>query len=116
MTLILFHDSYVYSYRMKDLIPIMIQFIESRQKPNGYVLLVAHNARTFDVPFLLEEFNRCSFDIPPNWLFLDTLTLARELTKLDGLSLSSALRLCVHTCIMQLLMASYYCQQVLSFL
>lgn len=37
--------------RMEELIPILLQYIRSRQKPGGYVLLVAHNARTFDVPF-----------------------------------------------------------------
>ncbi|XP_038878498.1 exonuclease DPD1, chloroplastic/mitochondrial isoform X2 [Benincasa hispida] len=69
--------------RMKELIPILLQFVESRQKqkPDGYVLLVAHNARTFDVPFLLKEFSRCSFDIPPNWRFFDSIPLARQLMK-----------------------------------
>lgn len=64
--------------RMKELIPILLQFVKSRQKPGGYVVLVAHNARTFDVPFLVNEFKRCSVEIPSNWLFLDTLPLARE--------------------------------------
>ncbi|XP_023515555.1 exonuclease DPD1, chloroplastic/mitochondrial [Cucurbita pepo subsp. pepo] len=67
--------------RMKELIPILLQFIKSRQKPDGYVLLVAHNARTFDVPFLLKEFSRCSVDIPLNWLFFDNILLARQLMK-----------------------------------
>lgn len=70
---------------MKDLIPILLRYVGSRQKPGGYVLLVAHNARNFDVPFLINEFNRCSVDIPPNWLFLDTLPLAREAMKSEGL-------------------------------
>lgn len=50
------------------------------------MVLVAHNARGFDVPFLIKEFSRCSFDIPPNWLFVDTLPLAREVMKSGGLS------------------------------
>ncbi|KGN66030.1 exonuclease DPD1, chloroplastic/mitochondrial [Cucumis sativus] len=69
--------------RMQELIPIILQFVKSRQKPGGYVLLVAHNARTFDVPFLLSEFSRYSVDIPLNWLFFDTMTLARQLMKLS---------------------------------
>ncbi|THG09585.1 hypothetical protein TEA_022255 [Camellia sinensis var. sinensis] len=31
--------------RMKDLIPILMQFVKSRQKPNGPVLWIGHNAR-----------------------------------------------------------------------
>lgn len=72
---------------MKDLIPILLQYVESRQKPGGYVLWVAHNARCFDVPFLLREFTRCGTEIPPNWLFVDTLPLAREVMKSNGQSL-----------------------------
>ncbi|GAV79450.1 RNase_T domain-containing protein [Cephalotus follicularis] len=70
--------------RMEDLIPILLQYVESRQKPEGFILWVAHNARTFDVPFLIKEFSRCSYEIPPNWLFVDTLSLARELIKSGG--------------------------------
>lgn len=72
---------------MEDLVPILLQYVRSREKPDGYTLLVAHNARTFDVPFLLKEFSRCSTEIPSNWLFLDTLPLARELMKSKGQSL-----------------------------
>ncbi|GAB2287290.1 hypothetical protein Dimus_021670 [Dionaea muscipula] len=67
--------------RMKELIPILIRYIRSRQKPQGYVVLIAHNGRTFDVPFLTREFRRCAYEIPPDWLFLDTLPLAREAMK-----------------------------------
>ncbi|CAN4108868.1 unnamed protein product [Withania somnifera] len=70
--------------RMGDLIPILLRYVGSRQKPGGYVVLVAHNARCFDVPFLIKEFSRCSFDIPSNWLFIDTLPLAREVMKSGG--------------------------------
>ncbi|KAK4802313.1 hypothetical protein SAY86_000516 [Trapa natans] len=70
--------------RMQDLIPILLKYVESRQKPGGIVLLIAHNARTFDVPFLVSEFNRCNFEIPPHWRFMDTLTLAREVMKSKG--------------------------------
>ncbi|KAJ6305976.1 hypothetical protein OIU78_021328 [Salix suchowensis] len=75
--------------RMEELIPILLQYVKSRQKPGGYVMFVAHNARNFDVPFLVNEFSRCHFEIPPNWLFVDTLPLARELLKMEGLKQTS---------------------------
>jgi DNA polymerase III epsilon subunit-like protein len=83
---------------MEDLVPILLQYVRSREKPNGYTLLVAHNARTFDVPFLLKEFSRCSTEIPSNWLFVDTLPLARELMKSKGQSLPP-LSICECVCV-----------------
>ncbi|KAK6911626.1 Exonuclease, RNase T/DNA polymerase III [Dillenia turbinata] len=70
--------------RMEDLIPILLAYVRSRQKPGGNVVFVAHNGRTFDVPFLINEFSRCSIEIPSDWLFVDTLALARELRKSEG--------------------------------
>ncbi|KAJ8772039.1 hypothetical protein K2173_027216 [Erythroxylum novogranatense] len=70
--------------RMEELISILLQFVRSRQKPNGYVLFVAHNARAFDVPFLVKAFSRCNIDIPLDWFFLDTIPLAREVMKSEG--------------------------------
>lgn len=70
--------------RMDELIPIFVRYIESRQKPGGHVVIVAHNARSFDIPILINEFRRYNHEIPPNWLFLDTLALARELMKAGG--------------------------------
>ncbi|XVF41809.1 hypothetical protein PTKIN_Ptkin01aG0310300 [Pterospermum kingtungense] len=77
--------------RMEELIPILLQFVKSRQKPGGYVLWGGHNSFAFDLPFLINEFSRCSYEIPSNWLFLDTLSLARELIKSGGLSLPLSL-------------------------
>ncbi|CAI9265684.1 unnamed protein product [Lactuca saligna] len=77
--------------RMKDLIPILIDYVESRQKPGGQTLFIAHNGKAFDVPFLISEFNRCSFEIPPHWEFADTMPLAREIMKVEGLSLSDSI-------------------------
>ncbi|KAF5454155.1 hypothetical protein F2P56_023840 [Juglans regia] len=74
--------------RMEDLIPVLLQYVRSRQKPGGYVLWVAHNARCFDVPFLFKEFSRCSTEVPLDWLFVDTLPLAREMMKSKGLKVS----------------------------
>jgi len=70
--------------RMKDLIPIMLKFVESRKLDGKPVVFIAHNGRTFDVPFFIREFKRCSFEIPSDWLFVDTLPLARKLVKPDG--------------------------------
>ncbi|KAM5568853.1 exonuclease DPD1, chloroplastic/mitochondrial [Rosa sericea] len=78
---------------MKELIPFLLQYIQSRQVLGGQVLLAAHNARRFDVPFLIEAFRRCSFDIPHDLLFLDTLPLAREVMKLYGPKASRKLSL-----------------------
>ncbi|XVF05983.1 hypothetical protein REPUB_Repub06bG0008700 [Reevesia pubescens] len=75
--------------RMEELIPILLQFVKSRQKPGGYVLWGAHNSFAFDLPFLINEFSRCSYEIPSNWLFMDTLSLARELMKSGGSNLPS---------------------------
>ncbi|MCH94533.1 DNA polymerase III polC-type [Trifolium medium] len=69
---------------MEDLVPILLHYIKSREKPGGYVLWVGHNARVFDVPFIINELRRCSTQIPPNWLFVDTLPLARQLMKSEG--------------------------------
>ncbi|KAK1440421.1 hypothetical protein QVD17_06248 [Tagetes erecta] len=75
--------------RMKDLIPILLQYVRSRQKPGGQILLVAHNGKAFDVPFLISEFNRWSYEIPSDWHFVDTMSPARELMKAEGSTLSS---------------------------
>ena len=65
--------------RMEEPIPIIIQYVESRQTTGGSALFVAHNGRRFDFRFLLREFIRCSMQIPHDWLFVDTLRLAHEL-------------------------------------
>lgn len=75
---------------MEELIPILLQYVRSRQKPGGIILLVAHNARSFDVPFFCKAFDRCSTEIPSNWFFLDSLSLARELMKSKGEKCSSS--------------------------
>lgn len=67
--------------RMEEMIPIFLRYVQSRQKPGGYVMIVAHNGKTFDFQFLINEFNRCSYEIPHNWLFFDSLPLARESMK-----------------------------------
>lgn len=81
-------QSYLYLLllnRMQDLIPIMLKFVESRKLDGKPVVFIAHNGRKFDVPFFIREFRRCSFEIPSDWLFVDTLPLARKLVKPDGI-------------------------------
>ncbi|KAL4556225.1 hypothetical protein LXL04_038869 [Taraxacum kok-saghyz] len=75
--------------RMKDLIPILIDYVKSRQKPGGKLLLIAHNGKSFDVPFLINEFSRYSCEIPSDWEFADSMSLAREIMKVQGSKLSS---------------------------
>lgn len=92
---------------MEDLVPILLSYVKSREKPGGYVLWVAHNARTFDVPFIINELRRCSTPIPLNWLFLDSLPLARQLKhKGSFLFVSKAYQTITHTHITQVLAVS----------
>jgi DNA polymerase III alpha subunit (gram-positive type) len=48
-------------------------------------VLIAHNGKRFDVPFLAMEFKRVGLVMPTNWYFLDTLYLARNLISKDDL-------------------------------
>lgn len=70
--------------RFSDVLPVLLAFVRSRQTPGKPVLWVAHKAKTFDAPFLAQEFDRCSAQIPADWLFVDSLCLARKLVKSDG--------------------------------
>nr|CAB3485796.1 unnamed protein product [Digitaria exilis] len=70
--------------RFSDVLPILLAYVQSRQAPGKPVLWVAHNARQFDIPFLMQEFERCSTQVPTDWLFVDSLCLARKLKKSDG--------------------------------
>ncbi|KAL5214342.1 hypothetical protein ABZP36_003494 [Zizania latifolia] len=72
--------------RFSDVIPLLLAFVRSRQAPGKPILWVAHNAKNFDAPFLAQEFDRCSAPIPADWLFVDTLCLARRLVKADDAS------------------------------
>ncbi|TVU14847.1 hypothetical protein EJB05_38343 [Eragrostis curvula] len=65
--------------RFKDVLPVLLAYVRSRQAPGKPVLWVAHNAKNFDVPFLVHEFRLCSADIPSDWFFIDSLSLARKL-------------------------------------
>eukprot|EP00850_Spirogloea_muscicola_P004031 SM000017S02771 [mRNA] locus=s17:117648:119531:- [translate_table: standard] len=56
----------------------LVAFVNFRQVGDAPVVLAAHNAKTFDVPFLVQECRRVGVDIPSSGLFLDTFSLARE--------------------------------------
>ncbi|CAL4930597.1 unnamed protein product [Urochloa decumbens] len=76
--------------RFGELIPILLQYVWSRQMDGKPILWVAHNGRSFDVPFLFFEFRRCKVELPGDWLFVDTLPIARQLVDSKGSKLSSA--------------------------
>jgi DNA polymerase III epsilon subunit-like protein len=61
-----------------------LAFVRSRQAPGKPVLWVAHNAKQFDARFLAQEFDRCSAPLPADWLFFDTLLLAKKMVKAEG--------------------------------
>lgn len=67
--------------RFCDVLPILLAYVRTRQAPCKPVLWVAHNAKEFDIPFLNQEFARCSAQVPTDWLFVDSLRLARKLKK-----------------------------------
>ncbi|XP_052154329.1 exonuclease DPD1, chloroplastic/mitochondrial-like [Oryza glaberrima] len=70
--------------RFSDVIPLLLAFVRSRQAPGKPVLWVAHNAKQFDARFLAQEFDRCSAPLPADWLFFDTLLLAKKMVKAEG--------------------------------
>ncbi|CAL9196704.1 exonuclease DPD1, chloroplastic/mitochondrial [Musa acuminata AAA Group] len=74
----------------RELLPVLLQYVRSRQVAGRPVLWVAHNGRKFDVPFIIKEFERCLVEIPSDWMFVDTLPLARQLMKPDGTKLTSS--------------------------
>ncbi|KAI5011078.1 hypothetical protein ZWY2020_013215 [Hordeum vulgare] len=70
--------------RFSDVLPLLLAFVRSRQTPGKPVIWVAHKVNTFDGPFLAQEFNRCSAQMPEDWLFVDSFCLARKLPKLEA--------------------------------
>lgn len=41
-------------------------------------VLIAHNGRSFDVPWLAAEFARSGLEVPAKWHYLDTFLLAKR--------------------------------------
>jgi len=65
------------------------EFIDEARRRGGgaHVLLVAHNARSFDAVFLRAEYNRLGRELPDSWRFVDTLPMARMDLKPKGVRL-----------------------------
>ncbi|KAM0899167.1 hypothetical protein ACQ4PT_021465 [Festuca glaucescens] len=76
--------------RFGEFIPILLQYVWSRQVAGKPIMWVAHNGKSFDVPFLIFEFERCKQEMPGDWLFVDTLPIARQLVESNGQKISSA--------------------------
>ena len=64
-------------------------------------LLIAHNGRAFDIPFLHLELQRNSLALPENTLFFDTYRYAKEVLPLMKQDLGSYSQVC--TCIRTLI-------------
>ena len=68
-------------------------------------VLIAHNGRSFDVPWLAAEFARSGLELPASWHYLDTFLLAKralagqQATSLSQVSLCSpSTRRCMLSC------------------
>ena len=55
-------------------LPSILQFIETFDKP---VYFIAHNGNCFDKLIFCRELKQNKIDIPTNWKFIDSLSLAR---------------------------------------
>lgn len=75
-----------FSVRWHEVAPIIVQFVEGRRRGSTHVVLFAHNARNFDVPFIVNHFNDSGVPLPSHWLFLDTVPLARDVLVAKGTS------------------------------
>ncbi|KAJ3699793.1 hypothetical protein LUZ61_003498 [Rhynchospora tenuis] len=73
--------------RMEEAIQELLQWVMSRQINGKPVILVAHNGHCFDFPFLVRGFNEYEYQVPENWLFLDSLPLSREVLHDNGTKL-----------------------------
>ncbi|KAJ4764472.1 DNA polymerase III polC-type [Rhynchospora pubera] len=70
--------------RFPDGILVIKEWVSIQQEPGKPVILLAHNGKSFDFPFLSREMDRCGHDIPDFWRFFDTLPLARRLKDSNG--------------------------------
>ncbi|KAJ4764473.1 DNA polymerase III polC-type [Rhynchospora pubera] len=73
--------------RMEEAIPRLLKWVDSRQRNGKPVILVAHNGHCFDFLFLVRAFHEYGYQIPENWLFLDSLHLARQVLHDNGTKL-----------------------------
>jgi DNA polymerase III epsilon subunit-like protein len=54
-----------------------LDFIARQCRGGGTPVLVAHNGRRFDVPFLSNELKRSNLELPAHCAFIDTYVLCR---------------------------------------
>lgn len=59
-----------------------MDFVSRHCGAQGMVpVLIAHNGRSFDLPWLAAEFGRAGLQLPADWHFLDTCQLAKRTLK-----------------------------------
>lgn len=70
----------------REAVQRFIDFINNHCPSEDIVpVLIAHNGKTFDIPFLAMEFARGGMQIPANWYFMDTLLVARRVINKDDI-------------------------------
>lgn len=47
----------------------------------GVPVLIAHNGKSFDFKFVCMELQRYDMQLPGDWCYLDTLTLAKQVLR-----------------------------------
>jgi DNA polymerase III epsilon subunit-like protein len=60
-----------------EFFPVLRTWVSSRNRGRRPVLFIAHNGTTFDVPFVAWECARGGLELPPEWLYADSLPIAR---------------------------------------
>ena len=57
--------------------PRLLDYIDRQCRGAGTPVLVAHNGRRFDFPFLSNELKRSNLELPAHCAYLDTLIFCR---------------------------------------
>jgi hypothetical protein len=58
------YDVLILLHRFSNVLPILLAYVQSHQAPDKPVLWITHNAKSFDVPFLNQEFDISSAQVP----------------------------------------------------
>ena len=56
---------------------MLLDYIDRQCAGAGTPVLVAHNGRRFDVPFLSNELKRSNLELPPHCAYFDTLVFCK---------------------------------------
>ena len=56
---------------------MLLDYIDRQCRGEGTPVLVAHNGRRFDLPFLSNELKRSNLELPAHCAFIDTLIFCR---------------------------------------